>query len=355
MFKFPVEALVRLNDLSENVSITKRSSLKVLFILAGIEGHCHIFTDLAESFSNSNTLVYGLEYTLDVPYTSIKDSARFYLEIIHKKLNQLGAKTFNLAGYSYGSISFIETSDLNIFKTLAFFKGGIIAIEIARQLEMSEYMLASNLQNLILFESSHAFFRAAVHSNSISLGQRIPNKDIFGRSRIYTAPLSMYLSRIIGHPQLKLEIYNKLRDTCKGVDDAIKKALNYVTDKGLIAIESDNDYEELYQFLKVHLFKSNAAFMYEFSPEHQLNSPLVLMRSEHFIYKRMDDLYIRSDYDSEELAKMEFDTNTYDLDKICSNLQVLVFKKGNHYSFIPENSDDIVLFINQLFNKKSKL
>lgn len=122
MFKFPVKALVRLNDLNEHVSITKRSNLKVLFILAGIEGHCQIFTDLAETFSKSYTLVYGLEYTLDVPYTSIKDSARFYLEIIQKKLNLLDAKTFNLAGYSYGSISFIETSGLIIFMTFVFFK-----------------------------------------------------------------------------------------------------------------------------------------------------------------------------------------------------------------------------------------
>lgn len=220
---------------------------------------------------------------------------------------------------------------------------------------MSEYVLAGNLQNVILFESSHCFFRAAVHSNSIALGQRIPNKDIFGRSRIYTAPLSMYLSRIIGYPQLKLEIYNKLKETCTGVDDAITKALNYVTDKDLIVIENDHDYKELYQFLKVHLLKSNAAFMYEFSPENKLKTPLVLMRSEHFIYKRMDDLYVRSDYDSEELVKMEFDTNNYELNKICSNLEVLVFKKGNHYSFIPDNSDDIVLFINQLCSKKSKL
>lgn len=108
MFKFPVEALVRLNDLNEYESITKRSDFNILFILAGIEGHCQIFTDLAESLSKNNTLVYGLEFTLDVPYTSIEESAKFYLEIIHKKLNQLCAKSFNLAGYSYGSIYFID-------------------------------------------------------------------------------------------------------------------------------------------------------------------------------------------------------------------------------------------------------
>ncbi len=220
---------------------------------------------------------------------------------------------------------------------------------------MSEYLLAPDLQNLVLFESSHTFFRAAVHSNASSMGQRIPNKDIFGRSRIYTAPLSMYLSRIIGYPKLKFEIYNELKESCTHIDDAIQKALSYATKKDLISFENEKEYEELFQFLKVHLLKSNAAFMYEVCSGYRLKTPLVLMRSEHFIYKRMEDLYVRADYDSEELTKMEFDVNTYELDNICSNLKVEVFKKGNHYSFIHENSDDIVLLLDQLFHKKSKL
>jgi hypothetical protein len=101
MFRFPVKSLVSLNE--------PNSISNVLFILAGIEGHCQIFTNLAESFAKHNTLFFGLEYTLDVPNTSIKYSARFYLEIIHKKLNELNVKSFSLAGYSYGTFFLLNS------------------------------------------------------------------------------------------------------------------------------------------------------------------------------------------------------------------------------------------------------
>ena len=98
MYKLPKQEIVQLNNVSEDPTARKN----ILFILAGIEGHCEALRDLAETLAYQNTLVYGLEYTSNVPCTSIQDSARFYLEKIFMKLRDLGETVFHLAGYSYG-------------------------------------------------------------------------------------------------------------------------------------------------------------------------------------------------------------------------------------------------------------
>ncbi len=99
MFKFPIETI-------ENLSrYEAQNSSNVLFIVAGIEGNCDAFADLVESLAKENVITYGFNYTLEVPNNSIEDSAKFYLNKISQKLDELGLNTFHLAGYSYGYIS----------------------------------------------------------------------------------------------------------------------------------------------------------------------------------------------------------------------------------------------------------
>lgn len=99
MFKLPSEPLIDLNE-------RKSAIQNVLFIVAGIEGHCDAFKSLAEALETKNTLVIGLQYTSDVPYTSISESAKFYLTEIREKIKELGVNSFQLAGYSYGRLFF---------------------------------------------------------------------------------------------------------------------------------------------------------------------------------------------------------------------------------------------------------
>ena len=114
MFKFPTKALVKLNDLNSDEKII--SPRNVLFIIAGIEGHSEIFNSLAESLAQHSTLVFGLEYTLDVPFNTIKESAGFYLTKIRDKLSEINHRNFQLAGYSYGKLIIYKIFFLN-FKT----------------------------------------------------------------------------------------------------------------------------------------------------------------------------------------------------------------------------------------------
>ncbi len=100
MFKFPSDELIQLNNLGQQRPKT------TLFIVAGIEGNCNVFEPLAEILTQHDTLVFGLQYTLNVPYTSIQDTACFYIEKIRLKLNELNIKTFQIAGYSYGKLNF---------------------------------------------------------------------------------------------------------------------------------------------------------------------------------------------------------------------------------------------------------
>ena len=99
MFKFPTDELVQLSPYFDH----QQPPRTVLFIIAGIEGNCDVFKALAEALGHHDTLVFGLEYTLRVPYTSIKDTARFYIDKIRIKLEQIKVKTLQLAGYSYGN------------------------------------------------------------------------------------------------------------------------------------------------------------------------------------------------------------------------------------------------------------
>lgn len=100
MFKFPIETIVEMS------AIQVRNPTNVLFIIAGIEGNCEAFTGLAESLSKQNVISYGLNYTLEVPNSSIEDSANFYLNKISQKLLELNLSSFYLAGYSYGNIKY---------------------------------------------------------------------------------------------------------------------------------------------------------------------------------------------------------------------------------------------------------
>jgi len=97
MFRFPEQELVQLNSLGHH------QPRAILFIIAGIEGHCAVFQSLATALATHHMLVFGLEYTLRVPCTSIPQTARFYIQQIRRQLDQLDARAFQLAGFSYGN------------------------------------------------------------------------------------------------------------------------------------------------------------------------------------------------------------------------------------------------------------
>ncbi len=102
MFKVSKIALVDLND--TEIKLKPDQTKNVLFILAGIEGNCNVFQELVNYLNKSNVLVFGLEYTLEVPFTSINESAKFYMNLIEKKLKEINQSSFHISGYSYGRL-----------------------------------------------------------------------------------------------------------------------------------------------------------------------------------------------------------------------------------------------------------
>ena len=98
MFKIPREAVIKLNNVS------KKPLKGLLFIVAGIEGNCEVFRDLAASLEYSDIQIFGLEYTDKVPTDTIGSVARFYSNLIQQKLAELNERRFSLAAYSFGGI-----------------------------------------------------------------------------------------------------------------------------------------------------------------------------------------------------------------------------------------------------------
>ena len=136
MFRVPENVIVSFDKVKEN-----KCKETILFLLPGLEGHCESLKELADKLS-ANFTVYGLEYTAEVPNLSIEAAARFNLDQIKRKLIELGKKCCFLAGYSFG---------------------GLIAIEMCNLFERSRKEFDFNITSLVLFESSHKFFRVGVH------------------------------------------------------------------------------------------------------------------------------------------------------------------------------------------------
>lgn len=227
-----------------------------------------------------------------------------------------------------------------------------------RQIEYEPTKITEKLsvKNLILFESSHSFFKVGVHANAKKFGMIISNQDIFKQGHIFTGTLSIYLSHMIGRPDFKFQIYKEIKDTAQDLDDGINKAVDFVEKKSLVVFENEAERNEMKIFLRVHLIKSNAALVYDFKSANKLNTPIVLLKTARFMYKDLDNLLVRAHYDSEEMHQVKINESNYDLNDICSSLKVVEFKSGNHWNFIDENSQEISFILFQLFNiNKSKL
>ena len=232
--------------------------------------------------------------------------------------------------------------------------GGVIAIELCRLLEQ-EKIENFFVLNLILFESSHTFFNTGVHSNSKKFGITLANEDIFKRINIYTGTLSIYLSHMIGKP-IKFELYEFLKNRCLDLDDALKKAFDYLKLKDIYSFDNQEEMNEMKTFLKILMLKSNAAFLYKFGETNKLNTPVHLIKSSKFMYNNLENLFIKQDCENNFVYKLETNKSNYDLPKISKHLKIFELEKGNHWSFILENSDKISEYLSEIFDSsRSKL
>lgn len=328
MFKIPTHEIILLNN------IVQTKSTNVLFILPGIEGHCELVQQLAHKLANINVLVYGLQYTAQLATHSIEQTANFYLNQIKNELDKIKINKCLLAGYSFG---------------------GLIAIEMCRQYESSKLDF-KEITNLILFESSHKFFRIGIHVNAQKYNIRTTHKDMFQRNYIYIGSMIVYLSAMIGRSSLKEELYNYLNENSMNLDDALDKAFEYIKIKSYYTFDTENELKEMRFYLKILLLKSNSGLVYDFKADQMLHISVTLIKSNRFLYKNISNLYVKTDYESNDEFKFEINQNDYSLNEIVTNLTIIEYKNGNHFTFINENSDEIVDYFKKLINlNKSRL
>ncbi|RNA43822.1 fatty acid synthase [Brachionus plicatilis] len=320
MFKLPSKPLKKLNNVVE-----KRS---VFFILAGLEANCDCFESLGDELSNHGVQVYALEYSKEVPVDSIQSVAAFYLNLIEQEISQINTDCFNLAGYSFG---------------------GLISIEICRQVEIDQRL---RIQNLIIIESSHTFFRLGVHSNSKRFGINIPNRDIFLDQKIYTGTLAIYFSFMVGQmgQKFRFELYKYLNERkIKDLDEAIDLAFGYVN--------GDQDQQEKKEYLKILMQKSNAGLVYTYDQNHKIKSPVSLIKTKELFYKDLNLEFVDKDGVKK---KFDFDSENYDLKKILDKknlLKIFIVERGNHFNFMYESIEQLTdIILNLVLNfTKSKI
>lgn len=324
MFKLPSKPLRKLNNVNKIKSI--------LFILAGLEANCDCFEGLAEELANQCVQTYALEYSKDVPVDNIHSVAVFYMNLIEKELDETKFDCFNLAGYSFG---------------------GLISIELCRKVEIEKRF---KIQNLIIIESSHTFFRLGVHSNSKKFSMNIGNTDIFSDQKVYTGTLAIYFSFLVGRmgQTFRLELYNYLNEhKIENLDQALDLAFDYVKKSG----DSDSDYEEKKEYLKILMLKSNAGLLFSYDLSQKLKSNVSLIKTKDLLYKDLDLKYIDDDG---RVKKFDFDTEDYDLRKILDKnnlLKIFIIEKGNHFSFMYESIEQLTsIILNLILNfTKSKI
>lgn len=315
MFKLPSKPLRKLNNVNK-----KRS---ILFILAGLEGNCDCFETLSDELASYGVQVNALEYSKDVPVDSIHSVAKYYLNLIEKEINEEKIDSVNLAGYSFG---------------------GLISIEICRQVEVAKRF---KIENLIIIESSHTFFRLGVHSNSKKFSMNISNGDIFLDQKIYTGTLSIYFGILVGQmgQKFRLELYKYLNERkIKNLDEAIELAFDYV--KKTEQYDDDDNQEDKKEYLKILMLKSNAGLVYSFDLNHKLKSRVSLLKTKNLLYKDLNLNYL-DDADG-QIKKFHFDTQDYDLKKILDKdnlLNIFIIDKGNHFSFMHESSEQLTSII----------
>ncbi len=162
---------------------------------------------------------------------------------------------------------------------------------------------------------------------------------------------------MIGQPKLRYIIYEEIKSTSKDLEDAIKKAFKFLVEKSFLVFENEQEENEMKLFLKVHLLKSNAALIYDFdlSNGKKLVTPVCLIRSKKFMFRDLEDLYVREEYDSEMMNKLVFDVKDYNLKEIAGSLKVFEVDKGGHFSFVNESCEQICKILIRLFFEKSKL
>lgn len=339
MFKISDTVIVKLNDLGNQT--TQAAPLK-LFIVAGIEGNCDALSDLAEKLASHNVQAFGIQYANQVPTRTIESMAEFYLTEIETFLSNDSATTtasrgIYLAGYSFG---------------------GCVAIEMCRQLEerkKSDRPVGLDVLNLVLFESSHIFFRIGVHSYGKMFGFQVPIDNFFSYSFMYASSLTIFFSFLVGQSskEFKLKLFDELNRT-RSVDEAISRALEYTREKSLFDFDAE-EAQDIRIYLKHLLDKSKAATMYRFPPDRLLETPVALVRSTKFMYDKLDQGLTAVDAVTRQEVPFQIDHNDYSLKEIAKNVSVFIAPRGNHFSFLAEASDEIGQFLlTNVFKATSK-
>jgi pimeloyl-ACP methyl ester carboxylesterase len=336
MFHIPEIDLVRLNNLVND------SNPAIMFVIPGVEGNCDAFADLAVLLTSKNIQLYGLEFTNKAPEDSIERAAAYYITVIETEMRSLNRSSFHLAGYSFG---------------------GLLAIEICHQLEQKVAQTSTQLviEHLILFETSHVFFRRSVHAISKTYNVCIPHTSIFNDSKIYPGSLSVYLGFLIGHSNRKfrLGLYDHLQDTrVANLDQALDNSFKYVTDNGFYTFSDATELAKMREYLRHLLVKSNAAFLYEFDTRSKarLRAPVCLIKSKDFLYRSNKELYFMNERN--ERVRFELDEEDFNLSRIIQDracLQVFECENGNHWTFIGENLDMIAGIVCDLVGKRVQI
>jgi hypothetical protein len=337
MFKNPNSLIVKLN----NVKHTDKAD--VIFVFPGLEGNCDAFKELADYLEAKNVQMIGLQFTTHVPHVSLEEAARYYILKIDSIIRELNFNVVNniaVCGYSFG---------------------GLLAIEICHQMETKfrfENDINFVISNLILLESSHLFFRVGVHHNSKKFGKLLPQTDIFVDNTVYTATLSIYISAITGRldDSFKFELYDYLKSSnCFNLDDAIQKALDYIITNKYYSFDSKIELEDMKSYLKLLMLKSNAGFIYSYDSIHKLRVPVVLIKTNNFMYRKfINDLYYLDDKHNEP-CKLVMNENDYSLGEIAEHTSVFVCQNGNHWTFVSESAKQIADFVSKILFKNKIL
>ena len=179
---------------------------------------------------------------------------------------------------------------------------------------------------------------------------------MFQRNYIYIGSMIVYLSAMIGRSSLKEELYNYLNENSMNLDDALDKAFEYIKIISYYTFDTEYELKEMRFYLKILLLKSNSGLVYDFKADQMLHISVTLIKSNRFLYKNISNLYVKTDYESNDEFKFEINQNDYSLNEIVTNLTIIEYKNGNHFTFINENSDEIVDYFKKLINlNKSRL
>jgi hypothetical protein len=333
MMKIPEIDLIKLNQVED---ISKSS---ILFILPGIEGNCDALAELASLLSSKNIQVYGLEFSKNAPEDSVEHAASYFLHLIQAEMKKLNRDRFFLGGYSFG---------------------GLLAIEMCHQLKKDPTRYKNlHIECLIMFETSHIFFRRSVHAISKTYNICIPHKSIFDDVRIYPGSLSVYLGFLIGHSNRKFRfgLYDHLQSQeVRNLEDALDKSFKYIAENGFYTFADNTELDQMREYLRHMLVKSNAAFLYEFDSKSKpkLAVKCCLIKSKDFLYRSNRDLYFMNEKNERERFDLnEDDFNLRDILESESELKVYECENGNHWTFISENLEFISNIISDLVSQNS--